>query len=626
MSISVSGKCDNWPDTVQLSTFTIKAKARNFLSAYTISIIDSAGINNAANHNLADILNAHSMVTIRSYGPGNLATASIRGSGSTHTRVLWNGISVESPMMGQLDFSTVPAFAADELKIYESGSSLILGSGGIGGSILIENSTDWRKESYSRAGITAGSFGEYAIKGEVYAVNGNFFSRTRVQHLQSENNFQYKDLSISLTDPPTKTREDAAINQTSLLQEFSLRDSSIHRLSALIWLQASERGIPSGILSTTNPGSESLDQKFARTMLSWKKNSLKGFLEYKAGWFTEKLHYVNKTGNIDSKNNFNKYFIQIDREFNENEAIKYKAQLGVNYDVAGADSYDDVQNSLHTTAMMAASVSTTKKLNFDIILRSEWMNGYKIKMLPSIALNYKLLEDERLHYFASASVNTRFPGMNDLYWVPGGNPDLKPENSFTAETGFQSVIVKNEAIIASCRIQLWYSEISNWIQWLPDSVFSYWRPLNIKNAITRGIEIRPDFTFIHNKYKINFQGNYTWRISEDAGDEKLQMAYVPENTANSSLSVSKSNKGFGWNFIYTGMRYTSASNETYLPGHFLNNVHIFCNSSLGGYTLNASFHILNLLNTDYHVMAWHPMPGRHFRFSLLLSLPVTSQH
>ena len=52
---------------------------------------------------LGEVLAANSSIYIKSMGRGSLATASIRGTSSNHTQVLWNGMPINSSMVGSFD-------------------------------------------------------------------------------------------------------------------------------------------------------------------------------------------------------------------------------------------------------------------------------------------------------------------------------------------------------------------------------------------------------------------------------------------------------------------------------------------------------------------------------------------
>ena len=61
----------------------------------------------------------------------------------------------------------------------------------------------------------------------------------------------------------------------------------------------------------------------------------------------------------------------------------------------------------------------------------------------------------------------RLPGLNDLYWMPGGNPDLKPEYGYSAEAGSKlSWKSQNKKTKVSFEPTYFNRYIYNWIIWI----------------------------------------------------------------------------------------------------------------------------------------------------------------
>ena len=50
---------------------------------------------------------------LKTYGNNQLSTISLRGTTASQTAVLWNGININSPTLGQTDFSLLPFFLFD---------------------------------------------------------------------------------------------------------------------------------------------------------------------------------------------------------------------------------------------------------------------------------------------------------------------------------------------------------------------------------------------------------------------------------------------------------------------------------------------------------------------------------
>ncbi|HRN93339.1 MAG TPA: TonB-dependent receptor plug domain-containing protein, partial [Chitinophagales bacterium] len=62
-------------------------------------------LENYAGKRLPDLLNEISSIYLKNYGNGQLTTVAVRGTTTSQTEVLWNGIKINSPMLGQSDFA-----------------------------------------------------------------------------------------------------------------------------------------------------------------------------------------------------------------------------------------------------------------------------------------------------------------------------------------------------------------------------------------------------------------------------------------------------------------------------------------------------------------------------------------
>ena len=78
--------------------------------------LDTLVLESKSTSNLSQLLIQHSPVFIKTYGPGGTSTASFRGTTASHTLVLWNGFQLNAPNLGQVDFSTIPVFLADDVN------------------------------------------------------------------------------------------------------------------------------------------------------------------------------------------------------------------------------------------------------------------------------------------------------------------------------------------------------------------------------------------------------------------------------------------------------------------------------------------------------------------------------
>jgi len=150
-------------DTIKINEVVVSRNTINDESAgYKKTMIDSSVMVKYSNSAIADLLSENTEVFIKSYGMGGTATPSFRGTDASHTLVDWNGININSPMLGQTDLSLIPVGIMDDIQIYFGGASMLLNNGGIGGTINIETKPEWKKETLVSLNGAAGSFGSYS--------------------------------------------------------------------------------------------------------------------------------------------------------------------------------------------------------------------------------------------------------------------------------------------------------------------------------------------------------------------------------------------------------------------------------------------------------------------------------
>ncbi|NLH23910.1 MAG: Plug domain-containing protein, partial [Bacteroidales bacterium] len=94
----------------QLDSIRITARARLRDMGVQKTSLDSLELRNDITGSLAQVLTRTSTLFIKHYGRATLSTASFRGTSPSHTQVTWNGMKINSPMLGMVDFSTIPSY------------------------------------------------------------------------------------------------------------------------------------------------------------------------------------------------------------------------------------------------------------------------------------------------------------------------------------------------------------------------------------------------------------------------------------------------------------------------------------------------------------------------------------
>ena len=121
-------------DTIFLPEVRLfESKISTYNIGNSIQIIRPETLSEGRGINLESLITNLSSSYIKSYGA--LATPSLRGTSSSHTLVIWNGIPINSNANGLADFSVIYPFNFSEISLVYGGNSSVLGSGSIGGSI-----------------------------------------------------------------------------------------------------------------------------------------------------------------------------------------------------------------------------------------------------------------------------------------------------------------------------------------------------------------------------------------------------------------------------------------------------------------------------------------------------------
>ena len=123
-------------DTIFLPEVLLEeSKIKEFSLGINYEVFNPLLIGLSSSSTLSDHLTNYSNIYIKEYGA--LATPAFRGTSSSHTNILWNGISINSIANGVVDFSSINMLDNHQIVSVSSGYSSAFGSGSIGGSIPV---------------------------------------------------------------------------------------------------------------------------------------------------------------------------------------------------------------------------------------------------------------------------------------------------------------------------------------------------------------------------------------------------------------------------------------------------------------------------------------------------------
>lgn len=623
LSLPVFGQMYNEIDTIRINEVLIKRNASiTGMAGYIESTVDSAVLTNSSNSNLSDVLSENTNIFIKSYGMGGTSTPAFRGTLAGHTLIDWNGININSPMLGQADLSLIPAGLIDDIHIYFGGASMSLNNGGIGGTINLETKPVWTKETLISLNYGEGSFGRYTGLARLKTGNEKFQTVTKGYFQNAENNFRYLNTE-SGPDPVWQTRTNSQVRQRGFIQEFYVRNSN-NNASARIWYQSADRNLPSSLLTPSNTGERQFDEAL-RTMLNWDASRGKTDFSFTGAWMLTTLNYFNRLASIDSKNQSQTLTLKGSIERPVSEYLKLKIVLDEEAYLVKSNNYSD--NKTRNTASLSTLIDIRKERFGSTILLREILDKNTL-LIPdfSVGAQFRLVIEREYYLKASISRNSKIPSMNDIYWVPGGNPGLKNEYAIIYETSYEMNQRISDPLHLKYVLTVFRYNIKDMIQW-HQGEFSYWTPDNIENVNSTGGETSLSLNFVKNKLNANMRAGYSFTKSVSGGSDiendntkGKQLMYIPENQAKAFIRVGYKNVYSSWTANFTGKRYIYADNSKYLPGYFVNNVSTGIKFNMKETSINITFNIDNLFNINYQTIAYYPLPGRSFYVKILFQL------
>jgi iron complex outermembrane receptor protein len=582
-----------------------------------IKTIDSSLLGSYSTSYLSQILGSYSQVQINSYGLG-LSNPSIRGTGSSHTAVLWNGFNLQDLLNGGVDCALLPINFFDDVKVQYGGCSALYGSGAIGGAIHLINNLDFNKGFNASLTSGYGSF-ENIYGGWNLGYSSNRYSgfiRSFYNTAQNDFNFKFS----SKPDARTGTMMNANSKQYGILAGNAFKLTNHSKIESFLWFQDNNKDIAPTLLTYGSGKYDNQRDKFYRAMASWKTwtelsdLTIRSFFsDYYTVWDSLRYRSVQLSNQAE-------YNLRINKNNMFNAGVDYTFEKGFAKSFITNPHRDRI--SLFTSYRFTGSDS---RLQVAANIRDEMIDNVVKPVTFSVGFEYPVYREFMLK--GNVSKNYRVPTFNDLYWFPGGNPDLRNESGFNEEVGFVFA-PKWELFSIRYESTAFSNLVSDWILWQPSlNDANLWTAENVNKVWARGVENDFSVSFPLNEFLIKTSVSYTYTRStkekaDAPGDRTYhkQLIYVPEHKGMASLSVRYSGFTFYVAQSFTGLRYATQDNALSVDPYTLSNLSISKIFRYQNHQINGSFQINNLWNNVYQVIPNYPMPLRNFQLNIQLKL------
>jgi iron complex outermembrane receptor protein len=620
--------------------------------------IDSAVLKENVSLSMADVLAFNSSIFVKSYGRATLSTVSFRGTSPSHTQVTWNGMKINSPMLGMTDFSMIPSYFIDDASLLHGTSSVNETGGGLGGAVRLSTKPAQADGFGLQYVQGVGSFKTFDEFLRLTYGDDHWQLSTRAVYSSSPNDYKYRnrdkkeniyddEMNIIGSYYPIERNRSGSYKDLHLLQEIYYNTGHGDRFGLNAWYINSNRELQ--MLTTDYGDAADFDNRQRehtfRGVLSW--DHLRGDwkLATKAGYIHTWMayDYERDPGNgimqtmTRSRSRINTFYGQADGEYYLDKWLFTASLTAHQHMVESRDKNIILQqgnkavvgydtNRMELSSSLSAKWRPSDRVGVSAVLREELFGDTFSPLIPALFVDGVISQRGNIMAKASLSRNYRFPTLNDLYFLPGGNPDLRPERGWTYDAGL-SFAVGREGVYSLSGSASWFdSYISDWILWLPTTK-GFFSPRNVKDVHAYGVELQSSLEVaLSPSMQLTLDGTYSWTPSINEGEPMSpadksvgkQLPYVPEHTATLTGRLTWRSWSLLYKWNYYSKRYTMSSNDLSLSGtlptYFMNNVTLEKGLSFAWADLSLKLAVNNLFDEEYLSVLSRPMPGINFEF------------
>ena len=599
-------------------------------------------------HSVADAIRYFAGVQIKDYGGiGGLKTINVRGMGTQHVGVFYDGIQLGNAQNGQIDLGkySLDNMAAVTLyngqkssgmqsaKDYASASAVYLRT-------RIPEFTD--SKSYNlKLTLKGGSFG---------TINPSVLYEQRLSNRISNSlnaEFLYTTGRYKFSYVKADGYDTTAVRQNGDVRALRIEEGLFGQIPNGNWrvkayFYKSERGYP-GAFVREEPG------KFRHEDRQWDSNFfLQGSffkalndryrLAVNAKYAYDYLHYLSDprldvtTMFVDNHYHQQEAYLSAAHEFTLFKWWDVNLATDLQYNTLKADLVNFVYPSRLTSLTALATTFRFNKVTVQSSLLYTFVDdfartqgaeaGDKSVFTPTVVAQYKPFREMDLALRAFYKRIFRMPTLNDLYYTFIGNKYLKPEYTTQYNMGISYTKEWPQARFwrLEASLDAYYNEVDDKIIAMPTSNQFQWTMVNLGYVEIRGADAVVSGSMRFGQLGIDCRATYTYQKAQDFTDPNSpyyggQIPYIPWHSASAIIGLSLGDWSLNYSFIYTGERYESSANipENHALAWYTSDVALSKNFHLNRSQLRASVEVNNLLNQQYEVVQCYPMPGTNVK-------------
>ena len=580
-----------------------KHSKENSIGYKIIHVNDSVILQSPAS--FTSLLRYNTSIYLREYGGGGTSSARFRGTGSSNTAVVWNGVNINSLNNGQTGFNSLSVNLMDDIDIRSGGGSIKYGSGAIGGTIHLHTKLLF-EEHLSNAFVS--SVGSYQTYQNLYKFSYGttvFSLKIGAEVNQSENDYtwlgtEYKNENGAYQNSNFNVSAGYKISETSVFSLFLTKYNAERHFS--------------GELPDPSKANEKYKDFNQRNLLVYETKYKQLEHVFKAGYLTQEYHYFSDKDNPNFDYGKSRtYLLNYDFLFkiNSKSTLEFYSEYT---SVFGSGNKIEEKNRKQFSQSGIFTQRFANSISYNLKLRKDFNSDFDMPLTGAFGVEIPLYTGILARM--NGSTNYRVPTFNDLYWPGQGNLELIPENSKQVDVGIE--IGEKNTIF---EVDYFFIRTKDKITWVPGgdpNRPSIWVPINIASVENKGVELSGSHSFYIQEHLFRWNAHYSYVLAKDRDTNKF-LIMTPKHLFTMNLGWTKGRWTAYYQLLYTGKVFTSEDNiDLYsIPSFDVSNIGVDC-TVLSTKTSQLAFGVKvnNIFNEIYQTSPRRPMPNRNFNIQI----------
>jgi len=554
------------------------------------TVIDAAEIARAKSATVLDLLRTvPGLDVVQSGGAGGVTSLFLRGTSSTQTLVLLDGVTLNSPYFGGTDLSAISTANVERVEVVRGPFSALYGSEAIGGVVQIFTRRSAAAGVSGHASFALGNAGGKEGLGELGFLEGDFsgtfaFRRTLSSGDQFNEFFSGSSLSGALT---------ARLGEGATAGVVVRRDTGRTGIPTDGAVPTPQRSTSGETTAVEVPLSLSLSKNISLSASVRYVRDRPGYADPADPFFTSSTTDARRAGGrVAASGTWGAHRLAVGADYERTE-VSSESNFGVALD--GATSRTFALFAEDRVALAGEKLVATAGVRWDD------HSAFGGAVSPRVTLAWRVLPSLKVR--AAAGSAFRAPSLGELYYPYSGNPDLQPERSTGWEVGGEWTIL--EGVVAEATG--FWNDIRDLIQYDAQTFTNE----NIGHARTRGVEVAVRTAVGDRAF---LRASYTVLDAQDL-DAGVPLIRRPHNRA-SLTAGSGFGKGGSWSVtgIFVGSRTDrDAADFTTVvesPSYFRMDAAVTLPPLV--WSLSPWVRVTNALNREYAEVNGFPAPSRRF--------------